>query len=135
VLKPIVQSVKFNASPVELFETFLDSKKHSAATGGKARISRKVGGKFTAWDGQLSGHNLLIIPNRMIVQAWRSTNFKPSDPDSILILEFSREGSGGRVDMVQANVPEVDYDGVKNGWPAYYWKPWKKYFTKREQAS
>ena len=27
-----------------------------------AAMSRKVGGAFTAWNGQLSGRNLLIVP-------------------------------------------------------------------------
>lgn len=129
MMKPIVQSVRFPASPEQLFETFLDSKMHSASTGAKAKISRHVGGKFTAWNGALSGHNVIIVPHRLIVQAWRSTNFGVDDPDSILILEFSKVGSGGRVDMVHANVPKVDYDGVRLGWPKYYWKPWKKYFA------
>ena len=58
--KPIVQSVTFKASPEELFAIFTDSKKHSAATGGKASVSAKAGAKFTAWDGMLSGKNLLV---------------------------------------------------------------------------
>ena len=51
--KPIVQSVTFKASPEELFAIFTDSKKHSAATGGKGSVSAKAGAKFTAWDGML----------------------------------------------------------------------------------
>ena len=84
--KAIQQSVKFKASPAELFEMYLDSKKHSAGTGGLAKISRKVGGKFKAWGNQLSGRNLLIIPNTMIVQAWRKSletirpRFNPGPP-------------------------------------------------------
>jgi activator of HSP90 ATPase len=135
LLKPIVQSAKFSASPKELFETFLDSKKHSAATGAPAKISRKVGGEFTAWHGQLWGRNLMIVPGRLIVQAWRSTNFKKSDLDSILVLEFTKDGNGGRVQMVHANVPEQDHKGVANGWPKYYWKPWKKYFATKRSGS
>ena len=87
--KPIVQSVKFKASPEELFAIFTDSKKHSAATGGKASVSAKAGAKFTAWDGMLSGKNLVVVPGRMIVQAWRATHWKETDLDSILILNFS----------------------------------------------
>ena len=75
--KAIEQSVRFNASPAELFEMYLDSKKHSAATGGAARMSHKAGGKFTAWNGQLSGRNLVIVKNRMIVQAWRGRTLSP----------------------------------------------------------
>ena len=88
--KTIEQSVRFTATPEDLFETYLDSKRHSAATGGVAQMSRKAGGKFTAWGGQLCGRNLMIIPNKMIVQAWRANHWKASDPDSILILRFSQ---------------------------------------------
>lgn len=62
--KAIQQSVKFQASPKELFEIYLDSKKHSEATGAPARLSRKAGGSFTAHGGQLCGRNLLIIPKQ-----------------------------------------------------------------------
>lgn len=60
--KPVHQSVLFRARPEDLFDIYLDSKKHSASTGAPARMSRKVGGTFTAWGGQLRGRNLLIIP-------------------------------------------------------------------------
>ncbi|MGA2508892.1 MAG: SRPBCC domain-containing protein [Candidatus Acidiferrales bacterium] len=125
--KAIQRSVRLRAQPEELFDTYLDSKKHSAATGGRAQVSRKVGGKFTAWNGQLRGRNLLIVPNRLIVQAWRATHWPASDPDSILILEFSKAPGGGQIDLVHVNVPQHDHKGVTQGWPKYYWKPWKKF--------
>jgi hypothetical protein len=67
----IQQSVQFPVPPEELFEIYLDSMKHSDATGGAARMSRKAGGEFTAWGGQLGGRNLLIVANLTIVQTWR----------------------------------------------------------------
>jgi hypothetical protein len=67
--KAIQQSVRFEASPKQLFEMYMDSRKHSEATGCKARIERRVGGKFSAWNGALSGRNLMIVPNKMLVQA------------------------------------------------------------------
>jgi len=94
--KAIQQSVRFPASPKELFDIYLDSRKHSAATGGSARMSRKVGGTFTAWNEQLRGRNLVIVPNRLIVQAWRATHWKASEPDSILVLEFSKAPGGAQ---------------------------------------
>jgi activator of HSP90 ATPase len=127
--KTIQQSVRFKASPATLFEMYLDSKKRSAATGGKATLSRKVGRAFTAWNKMLRGRNLAIVRDRMIVQTWRSVNFKPGDADSILILEFSKAPGGGRIDLVHVNVPLQDHKGVTNGWPKYYWKPWKKYIA------
>jgi activator of HSP90 ATPase len=127
--KAIQQTVRFAATPEKLFEMYLDSQKHSAATGGKAKLSRKVGGQFTAWNKQLRGKNLLIVPNRLIVQSWRSTPFRPGDLDSILILQFSKVRGGGRVDLVHVNVPQHDHKSVTKGWPKYYWKPWKKYLA------
>ena len=126
----IQQSVEFEASPKELFEIYMDSKKHSVATGGTARMSRKAGGKFTAWEGQLSGKNLLMVKNQMIVQAWRGSHWKASDPDSTLILIFRKAPGGGRVDLTHVNVPEHDHAGVTKGWPKYYWEPWKKYLKR-----
>lgn len=130
----IQQSVVLPATPKELFNTYLDSNKHTAMTGGKARISRKVGAKFTAWNGVLSGRNLLIVPNRLVVQAWRSVHFKRSDADSILVLEFSQAPGGGRIDLVHINVPLQDHKGVKGGWPKYYWIPWKKYLLAKRMS-
>jgi activator of HSP90 ATPase len=134
VTKVIQQSVRFGASPEALFEMYLDSKKHSAATGGKAKLSRKPGGAFTAWNKMLHGRNLLIVPNRLIVQSWRSVKFKPGDPDSILIMEFSKAPGGGQVNLVHVGVPSHDHEGVSRGWPNYYWKPWKKYLAAKSKA-
>jgi activator of HSP90 ATPase len=125
--KAIQQSVRFPVPPEQLFDIYLDSRKHSDSTGGLARISRRVGGKFTAWGGQLRGRNLMIVPGRMIVQAWRATHWADADPDSILVLRFSKAPGGAQIDLVHVNVPSHDHKGVSQGWPKYYWKPWKKY--------
>jgi activator of HSP90 ATPase len=125
--KPIVQSVTFKASPEELFAMFTDSKKHSAATGAKATVSAKAGAKWTAFGGMLLGRNLAVVPGKMIVQAWRASHWPESDFDSILILNFSKAQGGGRVDLVHAGVPEHDHKGVTEGWPQYYWVPWRAY--------
>jgi activator of HSP90 ATPase len=125
--KPIEQSVTFKASPEELFAIFTDSKKHSAATGAKASTSAKAGAKWTAFDGMILGRNVMVLPGRMIVQAWRASHWKDSDLDSILILNFSQAPGAGKIDMVHVGVPQHDYKGVTNGWPLYYWNPWKAY--------
>jgi activator of HSP90 ATPase len=128
--KPIVQSVTFKATPEELFDIFTDSQKHSAATGSKASVSAKPGAKFTAFDGMLLGRNLLVIPGKMIVQAWRASHWNESDLDSILVLNFSKAPGGGRIDLVHAGVPQHDYRGVREGWAHYYWNPWKAYLKR-----
>jgi activator of HSP90 ATPase len=129
------QSVKFGVSPQKLFELYMDSKKHSAATNAPAKVDRRVGGSFAAFGGLLRGRNLLIVPNPMVVQAWRARHWKRADPDSILILWFSKAIGGGRMDLVQAGVPSHDHGGVRKGWPKYHWKPWKAYLARRKKSA
>jgi len=113
--KPIVQSVTFKCSPEELFAMFTESKKHSAATGAKASVSAKPGAKWKAYNGMILGKNLMVIPGRMVVQAWRSSQWKENDLDSILIMNFSKTPAGGRIDLIHVGVPQHDYKGVTKG--------------------
>lgn len=125
----IQQSVRFRTSPQTLYELYLNSAKHSRSTGARARISRKVGGKFTAFAGQLAGKNLFLLPGKQIVQLWRATHWKKEDW-SILVLTFSRVAGGAQIDLVHIGVPNYDHKGVRKGWPKYYWRPWKKFLAK-----
>lgn len=123
-----------NATPAQLYELFMNSAKHTAATGMPAKISPKVSGKWSAFGGMIYGRNLLLIPNRRIVQAWRSSAWKKSDPDSILVVSLEKAaGRGARVELDHVGVPAYDHAGVTRGWPKYYWKPWKAYFAARKR--
>ncbi len=132
--KTIQQTARFSVPPEVLFNIYLDSKKHSAATSSKASVSRKAGGKFSAFHGMLQGRNLAIVPKRMIVQAWRSSDWKRAELDSILILSFSKAPGGGQIDLVHANIPDHAFPGIRRGWPKYYWRPWKSYLKRQAAA-
>ena len=127
----IYQKVTFSASPRELFNIYLDSKKHGAAIDDKASISRKVCSRFTAFGGMLRGRTLMIVPDRLIVQSWRASSWKKNDLDSVLILQFDRVKDGGRITLLQANVPQHACRNIKEGWPKHYWTPWKTYLKNR----
>jgi len=119
-----------SATPAKLYALFMNSAKHSAATGMPAKISPKVGGKWSAFGGK----NLMLIPNRRIVQAWRASHWKKRDPDSILIVSFEKSPNGGaRVELDHVGVPEYDHAGVTEGWVKYYWEPWKAYLEARKR--
>jgi activator of HSP90 ATPase len=128
-MTPVIQQrVRFRSSPRTLFDLYLDSRRHAVSTGAPATISRKTGGKFEAFGGQLEGKNLLIVPGKQIVQLWRATHWKKADW-SILILNFSAVEGGAQVDLIHVGVPAYDHKGVSRGWPQYYWQPWKKYLA------
>jgi len=134
-MTPVIQqSASFRAAPAALYELFLDSAKHTAATGAPAKISRKIGGKWSAFGGMILGKTIDIVPNRMIVQTWRSAAWKKADPDSILVVRFEK-GAGGKatVHLTHMGVPVYDQQGVRKGWKKYYWNSWKKYFAARKR--
>ena len=126
----VKQSVTLPASAKALYAMYLDPKQHGAITGGKVVISAKPGSKFKAFGGKLTGTMLQTIPGNLIVQAWRSSPFHKSDPDSTLVLRFTPVNSNkGRIDLVQVNVPDHEFKGVSEGWKKYYWEPWRKYLA------
>ena len=110
-----------------MFNTYLDSKEHAAAIDDKVTISRKVGASFTASGGMLRGRNLMIVPGKLIVQSWRAKSWKKKNPDSILVLLFSKTSRGGQTELIHVGMPSYDYPAVRKGWQTYYWKPWKSY--------
>ena len=132
----IQQSIVLPAVSGELFSAYLDPAIHSAITGAPVTIGSNPGDTFTAFDGQLSGTMLAVVRPRLIIQSWRSVMFKPDDPDSTLILQFSATENDascrgqGRIDLVHLDVPDHDFQGVTEGWPKFYWTPWKAFLAR-----
>ena len=132
MLKIVRQSVVLRASPKALYAMYLSPRAHGAIIGAKIAVGARPGSKFSAFGGALKGRMLYTAPGKLIVQAWRSSAFHKGDVDSTLILRFLPAGRGrGRIELTHVNVPRHDYRGVSKGWPAYYWKPWRRYLAKR----
>jgi activator of HSP90 ATPase len=118
---------KFSVKPETLYNAWLDSEIHSAMTGGEANCSDKVDAKFTAWDGYISGTNEALVPNKEIVQKWRTTEFKETDKDSKLIISIEAIENGSLLTLTHTNIPEGQSDYEK-GWIEHYFNPMKEYF-------
>jgi activator of HSP90 ATPase len=128
---PIIEWVKLYTTPEDLYRTYVDSAKHSEMTGMPAEMSEQVGAKWSAFGGSIYGTNLMFVPGKMIVQTWRSTEFKKTDSDSIMVMNFSKTTDGAaQIHLVHVNVAEQDHKGVTNGWKQYYWDPWRAYIKK-----
>src|ERR1700756_4477567 len=106
----------------------MDSKKHQSLSSETAKISKKVGGKFTAWGSHLSGINLVLKPGRKIVQAWRATGWWP-DHYSIAVFEISKVRGGSKLKFTQMGIPPGRYSGHYRGWIETYWTPMKEIFA------
>lgn len=107
----------------------MDSKKHSDITGAPASISRRAGGKFTAYAGSLEGVNLELVPDTKIVQAWRADDW-PAGHFSRAVFSFKATVDGTRLTFTQSGVPEPYYEDIRQGWHDFYWTPMKKLLEK-----
>jgi len=129
-VRTIKQKVVIPASPKEVYDAYVDPKKHSAFTASKATGKAVVGGKFTAWDGYIFGKYLELDDGKRVVQEWTSTDFPEGYGPSKLELCFNMVPEGTELVMVHSGVPEEIADDAAEGWTEWYWDPLKKYFSK-----
>jgi activator of HSP90 ATPase len=127
--KTVRQTITFKAPPHDVYEALMDSKKHSKFTGDKASISRKVGGKFSAFDGYSEGTNLELEPDNKIVQTWRASDW-PEGHYSKVAFTFKEIPGGTRLSFVQTDIPEKQFNDISQGWRDYYWTPMKEMLEK-----
>ncbi len=120
--KTIRQSVTFKATPHAVYEALMDSKKHAEFTGAAASISRQVGGKWSAWSGDLAGVNLELVPDQKIVQSWRGSDWSQGHYSNVTFALKEVPG-GTRLTFTHSGVPEEYYEDIKQGWYDYYWAP------------
>lgn len=133
-VKTIKQKVFVSATPDEVYDAFVDEKKHSAFTGSKATCDPRVGGEFTAWDGYISGKNLELEKAKRIVQEWVTTEWPEKYPPSKLELTFKKVKGGTEISMIHSEVPTEQADDVAQGWIDFYWEPLKEYFKNSAHA-
>jgi len=128
--KTIRQSVTFKASPHDVYEAIMDSKRHSEFTGAKVSISRKIGGKFSVYGGDIEGVNLELVPDQKIVQSWRYGDW-PMGHYSKATFSLKKTPTGTRLTFTQTEVPGQFYNDISQGWRDYYWGPMKEMLEKR----
>ncbi|MDP2916895.1 MAG: SRPBCC family protein [Dehalococcoidia bacterium] len=127
--KTIRQQVTIKAPAHAVYEALMDARKHGKFTGGKASISRRVGGKVTAYDGYIEGKNRELVPDQKIVQAWRGSDW-PEGHYSRATFSLKEVEGGTRLTFTQSGVPEEFYKDISQGWRDYYWKPMKEMLVK-----
>ena len=116
-------------TPEQLYRAWLDGEMHGAFTGSAAQVDPQVGGRFTAWDGYITGTNLILEPFRRIVQSWRTTEFPAGSPDSHLEVLLEEGEAGTTLRLVHTEIPDGQAEDYRQGWEDYYFKPMQDYFA------
>ena len=128
--KPIRQSVTFKATTHEVYEALMDSRKHAKFTGNTAKISRKVGGEIMAHGGYITGKNLELVPDKLIVQEWRASEWSEGHTSKVTFTLIKIKG-GTRLTFRHTSVPDEHHESIKQGWIDNYWTPMKAMLEKQ----
>jgi len=97
-------------------------------TGSPAKVTGRVGGKFTAWDGYIFGKTLELEKPHRILQAWRTSEFPEDAQDSLVEILLDKAKGGTKVTLKHYNMPADQVDSYKQGWEDFYFKPMRDYF-------
>ena len=125
--RTIRQTVDFSAKTHDVYEALTDSKKHSEFSGSKCVISRKVGGKMSAYDGYIVGENIELMPDKKIVQTWRAEeDCWPANHYSRVTFVFKPTKKGTRLTFTHSGVPVDCGARFDTGWQEHYWTPMKE---------
>ena len=97
--------------------------------GAPAKISAKEGSDYSAHSGYITGKNLQLIPNRLIVQSWRAQSWSADDVDSTFIIYLEPQGADTLLHAIHANLPDKAADSIDSGWYKMYWEPIRLYLA------
>ena len=132
--KTIKQKAIIPAEPMQVYDLLMGSKGHAAFTDHAAKVTDKVGAKFTAYDGYISGKNLKLVKGKKIVQSWKAAETEwPEKHWSEVIFELKKKGKGTEIIFTHKEVPAPLVKSLSNGWKEYYWKLMKEYFNSKKQ--
>ncbi|MBX3259100.1 MAG: SRPBCC domain-containing protein [Labilithrix sp.] len=117
-------------APTTLYLAWLNAEQHSAMTGGVAKIDPQVGGKFTTWNGYISGKLVILDLGRRLVMSWRTTDFPREAPDSRVEVHFEALGGSTRLTVLHTDIPEGQSEKCRESWNEKYFGPMRTFFSK-----
>jgi activator of HSP90 ATPase len=128
--KTLVQKITFkNVKPSTLYKLYMDEKQHEMIAGSPCKIPVKEGAKYSAHGGYITGTNLQLVKNNLIVQSWKANDWNEDAVYSTLTLYFEPKGDDTMLYLTHANLPDEQYTGIARGWHEYYWNPWKQHLA------
>lgn len=126
----IHQEIKIDAEPGRVYKALTDPEQFGKLTGRRAlELVADAGAPFALFDGDITGLNVELVPDRRLVQAWRAASW----PEGMYsIVKFQLEPDGGkqtRLVFDHTGFPEEAHDGLAAGWDKMYWEPLKRYLS------
>jgi activator of HSP90 ATPase len=105
------------APPDEVYAAITNPISIQLWTGEPAEMSTVAGSEFSLWSGSIIGRNLEFEENKKIVQVWY---FGDQEQESIVTIKLHPDKSGTSFELLHTNIPEDDFEDMKEGWQNSY---------------
>lgn len=105
------------ADPEEVFAALTNPFQIELWSGYPADMKPEAGYVFSLWEGDITGVNLEVVPNKRLVQEWF---FGEQDEQSIVRITLKKAGGRTLLDLNHTNIPEDVYEEITEGWRDYY---------------
>lgn len=116
-------------SPNRIYGAWLDERLLQIFSGSRAVIQPWAGGRFHLGDGYIEGSILEVDIGRLIVMAWRTTDFPSEWSDSRVEIHLDPVAGGTQVNLQQVGVPDGQSDKYKRLWKNFFLEPMRKFFA------
>jgi activator of HSP90 ATPase len=92
-------------------------------------INPAVGSAFALFGGYITGRQIELVANELIVQAWRVGSWARG-VYSIARFELTLEGSRTRIIFDHTGFPRGRAQDLASGWQEHYWDPLAKFLSR-----
>jgi activator of HSP90 ATPase len=126
----IHQQAMIPASPEQVYAMLADADALSGLSGLSGKAGRSAGEEFSAFDGNVTGRQIEMVPGTRIVQAWRFPRFQEGVYTIVHFTLTAAEG-GTLLTLDQYGEPEDWHDHITTNWPTFYLTPLTDHFGAR----
>ncbi|MDR1414780.1 MAG: SRPBCC domain-containing protein [Odoribacteraceae bacterium] len=116
-MKNFEYTTEIMADPAEVFAALTNPFQIEVWSGFPAEMKAEEGFLFSLWEGDISGINLKVIPDRLLVQEWF---FGDTAEPSIVTIRLKRAADRTRLELTHANIPDEAFDEITEGWENQY---------------
>ena len=122
------QQAMISADPAQVYAVLADASTLSGLSGKRGEVGAAAGDEFSAFDGNVVGWQIELVPGERIVQAWRFPVWAPG-VYSVVRFTLTPADGGTRLDIEQHGVPEDWHVHVDTNWPVFYLTPLTEHFA------
>jgi activator of HSP90 ATPase len=89
------------------------------------KLSPHAGGAFALFGGYITGRQIELVPNELIIEAWRAMSW-PRGIYSIARFELSDQAESTKLVFDHTGFPKGEAEHLAAGWQEHYWDPLTK---------